>query len=1179
MTYAVIGAWCETLVWVLCHSLWQAAVVAVIVWLALRQLPARRANLRYAAAALGLAGVLLGALVTWSVLRLEPVALPAVSPPPPMMAPVAIDRPAPRSDTPLSAPSVVATSSRAWTTWLAGMWLVGTLLILGRRSASLVRAQRWAATSAGLAGFDLGALKELTRELSMRLGLRRAVRLIVSEQVRVPAVVGTLAPCILLPVSMLSGMPVAQWRIILAHELAHVRRYDEVVNLVQILIESLLFFNPAVWWLSRQVRIEREACCDALAVAVSGPPLSVARTLVEVAASLHEMAALPAPALAIAQSERAGELTDRVQRLVDPERAARPSVSRFGLAGVLIALLFAGAVLQQGTDLAVRAAAELLSPRERVERLARLQAEENGVFLAPATSAGKKKAAAPQEAGQEKVKITLVVRTEDGTPLPKDLYLSSLSVTGNKSEGGSLESPVKQVQEYRKTLTFPPCRLRVAANAPGFAAAVSPIVNLFAGAPEKIVELVLKRGSKATLKVTDDEDRPIARAALTTIAHVSIAGSYCYNNPRTFKADEHGVMVLDHIGDIEYSQELRAAGFQRADRVGVLDVTAPMHWRMKKARPTPIKVIDAASGAPIAKARFELVSWQRPSHSQGYDDPRQRKEASALTYAQTDADGRAVLDELRDDTSYFFGVLAPGYGMSLLEGVQAGQPERVIRMRPPLTLAGHVTGAIDRLPHQQHQGKVERYLYYSKRLSNLVNHCDSVTVDATGRFEITGLASGENVTIRMSEADLSKSFLMRESRRDVELKIPELVVRKFPKREVVIRVVGAAPGAAARGTLWINTTHADLNCPDLFNGSQPITDNEVRLSLPVGAQLSFEPRNLAGYVIEASEGVAVTPGAGPQFIDAPARPAGGIHGAIVRADGSPATGGFVTVFAGKLPPGEQDHRRLNPSSSYGASTFLFTVPLGGRYRILARESSDTSFVWAVSEEVVIDEKQPIAKVRLVLPQGKPLRIKVLDPEGRPVANQPIKLEIGFSQREPAYSFSSGLERRTGADGVAVFDGIALDADISPLRVSFYVTAPPTRFIGSSRQIDPQRPVVLRLRRGLSAAGVLIDAESGKPIPRAAVRIVPRDFSRAQFKVSIETTTNERGEFHFDGLEDMAYSAYIDGTVPKGTIVTRNGNGTSFRYPEGVEQPSLRAGNQQLHWEVSIYPGSPLRSGD
>jgi hypothetical protein len=141
-----------------------------------------------------------------------------------------------------------------------------------------------------------------------------------------------------------------------------------------------------------------------------------------------------------------------------------------------------------------------------------------------------------------------------------------------------------------------------------------------------------------------------------------------------------------------------------------------------------------------------------------------------------------------------------------------------------------------------------------------------------------------------------------------------------------------------------------------------------------------------------------------------------------------------------------------------------------------------------------------------------------------------------------------------------------------------VTAPPTGFIGTSTQIDPHRPVEIHLRRGSSAAGVLVD-ERGKPIPNAVIRISPRDFGRALFKAHIETKTNERGEFHFEGLEDMAYSAHVEGAVLKGTIVKRDGNGTRFDYPAGVERPSLRAGDQKVRWEMKIYPGSSLRGGD
>src|SRR5437016_523861 len=143
MTYAALGALCETLVWVLCHSLWQAALVAALVWLALRKLPARRANLRYTTALLGLAIVVVGSFLTWSVLRLEPQARSENNAAPQTSAIAAST--APQVETGPSG-AAAANSARAWTTWLAGLWLLGVAVVLAWRSASVLTAQRWAAT-------------------------------------------------------------------------------------------------------------------------------------------------------------------------------------------------------------------------------------------------------------------------------------------------------------------------------------------------------------------------------------------------------------------------------------------------------------------------------------------------------------------------------------------------------------------------------------------------------------------------------------------------------------------------------------------------------------------------------------------------------------------------------------------------------------------------------------------------------------------------------------------------------------------------------------------------------------------------------------------------------------------------------------------------------------------------
>src|SRR5438045_8014050 len=108
--------------------------------------------------------------------------------------------------------------------------------------------------------------------LARRLRVSRPIRVLQSAAVQVPAVIGWLRPVILLPASALTGLTPLQLDALLAHELAHVRRYDYLVNLIQSVIETLLFYHPAVWWVSQQVREEREHCCDGLAVAVCGDP-------------------------------------------------------------------------------------------------------------------------------------------------------------------------------------------------------------------------------------------------------------------------------------------------------------------------------------------------------------------------------------------------------------------------------------------------------------------------------------------------------------------------------------------------------------------------------------------------------------------------------------------------------------------------------------------------------------------------------------------------------------------------------------------------------------------------------------------------------------------------------------------------------------------------------------------
>ena len=147
--------------------------------------------------------------------------------------------------------------------WLLGVCVFSLRLVLG-----WVAIERLKRVEVRPVGGDL--CRRDRRPGAARLGISRPVRLLESALAEVPAVIGCLKPIILLPVQACTGLPAEQLEAILAHELAHIKRCDYAVNCVQVVVETLLFYHPAVWWMSRAIRRERERCCDDVAVSLCG---------------------------------------------------------------------------------------------------------------------------------------------------------------------------------------------------------------------------------------------------------------------------------------------------------------------------------------------------------------------------------------------------------------------------------------------------------------------------------------------------------------------------------------------------------------------------------------------------------------------------------------------------------------------------------------------------------------------------------------------------------------------------------------------------------------------------------------------------------------------------------------------------------------------------------------------
>jgi beta-lactamase regulating signal transducer with metallopeptidase domain len=223
----------------------------------------------------------------------------------------------------------------SWIAYLPWVWIVGTPVAFGLLVTGVVGSRRLRRASRLV---DEGPIAEMLGRLVESLHVTRRVTVAVCERIAAPVLIGIVRPMILLPPSALTGWSPDEIEMVLLHELAHVRRWDNLVNLLQRCVESLLFFHPAVWLLSSWVRREREACCDAVVVGRTNRPHAYAEMLVALAAQMPRSVLFhPAASSAMA----AGPLRARIRRILQVEDDPM-LVSGKSLIVVLGSLLVAG---------------------------------------------------------------------------------------------------------------------------------------------------------------------------------------------------------------------------------------------------------------------------------------------------------------------------------------------------------------------------------------------------------------------------------------------------------------------------------------------------------------------------------------------------------------------------------------------------------------------------------------------------------------------------------------------------------------------------------------------------------------------------------------------------------------------------------------------------------------------
>jgi beta-lactamase regulating signal transducer with metallopeptidase domain len=1072
----------------LLHSLWIGVIWSVVLGISLRFI--RSSQTRYAAGLVAMSGLLLSIFASlaiiskpWiSTVQAADTFTGIASEPNATLASPAQQMPEPAATVPTTPPI-------NWTALAAAGWLTGICVMLLRLVTALTGAAQIRRESAPVSN---SAILGILDDLRQSLGINRLIHLAESARVSAPCVCGIIAPTVLFPVSLLTGMPPEQIRAILAHELAHIRRHDFLINILQQIIESLLFFNPAVWWINRQIRLERETCCDQIAVQAITSREMYARTLVEFA----ERSISPDTALQPAfPGERSpSSLLERTRRLLLPEYRPLVRLPWHSLIAVLVLSGILLSVVWQGSRWAVVIAAEILTPEQRIEKIAELTANE----IERST-----------HGDEHKIHISGRIRTEDGRPVTKGVQIHAVSERGDSFNHG-LSWHSLNMKDGLFGGTLPYGKISLAAfglegYGPAFLNGLLPkpgnsIANL---------EVVLPKGFTAGIKLVDQANLPVAGA--------EIAGTYDHVGGSVLiklVTDPYGNATLSNCVDAPLTLRAHASGFQAAVREDVrLAAKEPLLWTLKPSRLTLGKVIARGTRQPVPNATLKLL----------YRGPQMQINNGSFEHApvlkRTDAAGEFRLDSLADGTGHALGIEAPGFAPKVAKNVVAGQTGIVVELGPELTIEGEIRGDLSqllRVPEPMIQ--VANPIELSKHHTRSFGRSATVRIEGgVGRFSAAGLMEG---TVELVAGAKSTILDLRASRSDLVITLdPPLTNRPSSSaRTVIVQFQTPLNAPPTRGVLAVrNWSAADGIGTNYFVS---ITNGLAKFEARCPGWISWETKGLIGYWIPDQEALPIEPGPALMLVEPKGIPAGAIHGKVLGVDGNEISGVMISVIEAKRSAargelgGLGDVGKNSASSNDGPTRFVVQpLPLGGDYALVARRGDQI----CASEIVSLDEAKPIQEVTLRFVEGKRLMGTVTDETGAPL--RAVTVKSGYAT---FYSHGFGAHNVvTDAEGRFVLENIN-----TSLPGHFEITVDDQPGFQPVRRkiVNMDEPMVIRLQPGLRVSGVVLHAETGNPLAGAEVYALPA-FDSTGFEngfLNADSKTGLEGRFTFTTLAARGY---------------------------------------------------------
>jgi beta-lactamase regulating signal transducer with metallopeptidase domain len=1077
----------------LLHSLWEGPVVMLLLWLLLQRIPAHRPEIRYRVAFSALLGIVVCVLATWSLLDFKRPDRPATAEP--IITTAAAERPSAdvvqhdRSRTGDEGASVNQSSNRAqgrsaWLPYIVFFWLLGVLLMMCRMAWIVARLRRLLRVPE----VADQRLRLIIEELRQLMQIARSLRVVDSLESFGPAVFGFVRPILALPVSMITGLPPDAVRAILAHELAHIRRHDYLFNLAQMVIEAVLYFNPAVWWINRQIRVEREACCDALAASILGQPLVLAEALSVWAERVY---AQNSPLGAMAWTGRQGPrlLLDRVRRMVLPGYRPQSPISSLGFLGLLLTGILVLGGLWCGTSAAVQLVEKILTPEERIEKV---------------TVAGKGFVTEEEDSalGPEKiVTLTGTVRTADGIPLPRRCYgyIYTRSNNGNESMSTQDLSPSFSIHTS-------PGKSWLCVQPDGYAPAI--VGPFFGKAGETIsnIEIILKPGFPLSLQFKDEHGSPIE--GVEVHGWPLIDGSGCGRSDRKFKSDAQGIAVIPHVAEWAYSLSASKPGFQPMKSS---DITAKSDQvlQLKMLHAKPVKgLLLSPEGKPVPDTdiRQYLKIKETGSMCDGIYGP-------ILT--QTDVDGHFVLDELEDGTAYLLVAESKEFGRQSFYFEMPVEKEISVKFGPKLTISGRIKGDLKDLEIENKKPEILLTQTFSGSPNNpSFTSCPwTVPVEVAkdiGKFDFQGLLPGE-ISIKAGKHIARTKVSPSEPHQEVNIDLSQPISLEHPPmRQVVMTFVTPDGKVPPQGTIEIRTIKAE----DAETKLVALEKGIAKFDAYVAGYLECTPKGMIGYWFSETNERSLPAGEEPLEISIPVFPAGAITGQVLNADDTPAvddisidnTGVFKTDNSTRS--GGLGDAKLGENGKF----FIGPVPLGAKCWVTATRGHTIQI-----SEVQLNAAHPTADLMLRLPKTAVAEGKVFDPDGRPMAGLAFELSFSATSEQGGRSWR-GDSLVTNNEGEFRLDDLSANVGRYSLAFAFKQKYQPLRV---PLPLDG-KPVKVELQPGQVLEGQILDSATGWPVPDVVLFAMPSDFKVGDVGYDAEGVTDRQGRFRFSNLGARAY---------------------------------------------------------